>query len=137
MSTLISTPAAVQQSQTQNQSQTDLSKASLNYDSFLKLLLQQLKSQDPTSPVDQKETLAQLASFSNVEQTIKLNQKLDLLLDQQRVVEASSVVGKHVESLTNGGTGRVVSVDLIEGRMFAKLDSGVELELTKDIRISA
>lgn len=128
--------SSVQASTQQTQTQTDFSKASLNYDSFLKLLLQQLKSQDPTSPVDQKETLAQLASFSNVEQTIKLNQKLDTMLNQQRVLDASSIIGKHVESLVDNTTGKVTSVDVLQGKMFAILDSGVKLELSNDIRIS-
>ncbi len=116
--------------------QQDASKASLNYNSFLKLLLQQLKSQDPTSPVDQKETLAQLASFSNVEQTIKLNQKLDTVMDQQRIIEASSMIGKHVQSLLNSDQGVVQSVEISQGKMFAILDSGTKLELSSDIRIS-
>lgn len=118
------------------QSQTDLSKASLSYDSFLKLLLQQLKSQDPTSPIDQKETLAQLASFSNVEQTIKLNQKLESMLDQQRIVESSSMIGKHVKSLTSNEEGTVLSIEILQGKMFANLDSGAKLQLTSDLRIS-
>ena len=120
----------------QSQSQQDLSKASLNYDSFLKLLLQQLKSQDPTSPVDQKETLAQLASFSNVEQTIKLNQKLDLVLDQQRVVEAANLIGKHIKSMISNEEGKVQSVEVTQGKMFVTLDSGSQMEVSKDIRIS-
>jgi flagellar basal-body rod modification protein FlgD len=132
MTTISSVQAITQQSQTQ----TDLSKASLNYDSFLKLLLQQLKSQDPTSPVDQKETLAQLASFSNVEQTIKLNQKLDTMLNQQRVFDASSIIGKHVESLTNATAGKVSSVEVLQGKIFAVLDTGAKLELSNDLRIS-
>jgi flagellar basal-body rod modification protein FlgD len=61
---------------------SDAEKATLNYDAFLKLLLEQLKSQDPTNPVDQAESLAQLASFSGLEQAIKTNQKLDALLVQ-------------------------------------------------------
>jgi flagellar basal-body rod modification protein FlgD len=108
----------------------------LDYDSFLKLLLQQLKSQDPTAPVDQKETLAQLASFSNVEQTIKLNQKLDTMLSQQRVLDASSVIGKHVESLVNTTTGKITSVEVLQGKVFAILETGAKLELSNDIRIS-
>lgn len=126
----------VQVSAQQSQAQTDFSKASLNYDSFLKLLLQQLKSQDPTSPVDQKETLAQLASFSNVEQTIKLNQKLDNMLSQQRVLDASSVIGRRVESLTNNTQGRIASVEIVQGKILAVLDSGAKLELSNDLRIS-
>jgi flagellar basal-body rod modification protein FlgD len=133
----MTTVSNVQTANLASQSQQDLSKASLNYDSFLKLLLQQLKSQDPTSPVDQKETLAQLASFSNVEQTIKLNQKLDTMLDQQRVGQASSVIGKHVKSLTTDEEGVVQSVEILQGKMFALLESGTKLELSTDIRISA
>ncbi len=116
---------------------TDLSKAGLNYDSFLKLLLQQLKSQDPTSPVDQKETLAQLASFSNVEQSIKLNQKLDIVIEQQRIAEASAMIGKHVKSLINTDEGTIQSVEIIQGKLFAVLESGLKLDLSQDIRISA
>jgi flagellar basal-body rod modification protein FlgD len=129
--------STVQTGSPQSQSQLDISKASLNYDSFLKLLLQQLKSQDPTSPVDQKETLAQLASFSNVEQTIKLNQKLDTMLDQQRIGQASSVIGKHIKSLVADEEGIVQSVEILQGKMFALLESGAKLELSSDIRISA
>jgi flagellar basal-body rod modification protein FlgD len=120
----------------QTQSQQDFSKASLNYDSFLKLLLQQLKSQDPTSPVDQKETLAQLASFSNVEQTIKLNQKLDTVLDQQRTVEASTLIGKHIKSLITNEEGYVQSAEVSQGRMLVTLDSGTQIEISRDFRIS-
>lgn len=128
--------SSIQATTQHSQTQSDVSKASLNYDSFLKLLLQQLKSQDPTSPVDQKETLAQLASFSNVEQTIKLNQKLDTMLNQQRVLDASSIIGKNVASLINDTAGKVTSVDVVQGKLFAVLDSGAKLELSNDLRIS-
>jgi flagellar basal-body rod modification protein FlgD len=128
--------SSIQAASQQSQSERDLGKASLDYDSFLKLLLEQLKSQDPTSPVDQKETLAQLASFSNVEQTIKLNQKLDTMLNQQRMLDASSVIGRHVKSLTADKEGKVESVEILQGRMFANLDTGIKLELNNDIRIS-
>jgi flagellar basal-body rod modification protein FlgD len=114
---------------------TDAAKASLDYDSFLKLLLQQLKSQDPTSPVDQKETLAQLASFSNVEQTIKLNQKLDAILDQQRILQGSALVGKHVTHLASGVEGTVQSVSLREGKLSVTLETGQSFDLGGDVQI--
>jgi flagellar basal-body rod modification protein FlgD len=132
MTTISQIQAATQATQTQN----DSVKASLDYDSFLKLLLQQLKSQDPTAPVDQKETLAQLASFSNVEQTIKLNQKLDTMLNQQRVLDASSIIGKHVESLVSTMAGKVTSVEVLQGKVFAILETGGKLEMSNDVRIS-
>ena len=47
--------------------------ASLNYDNFLKLLVAQMKNQDPTEPMDASQQISQLATFSQVEQTIKTN----------------------------------------------------------------
>src|ERR1700754_4334196 len=41
--------------------------ASLDKDGFLKLFIAQLQHQDPTSPMDTSESIAQMASFSMVE----------------------------------------------------------------------
>nr|BCX00500.1 MAG: basal-body rod modification protein FlgD [Bacteroidota bacterium] len=46
----------------------------LNRDQFLKLLVTQLRNQDPTNPLKGQEFAAQLAQFSSVEQLIQLNQ---------------------------------------------------------------
>ncbi len=50
---------------------------SLNSDTFLKLMLAELKNQDPTSPMDTAQYMSQLASFTQVEQATKTNTKLD------------------------------------------------------------
>jgi hypothetical protein len=55
-------------------------KATLDYDTFLTLLVQQMKNQDPTEPMDSTEQIAQLATFSQVEQTIQTNKNLENLL---------------------------------------------------------
>lgn len=44
---------------------------------FLKLLVAQLRNQDPMSPMDGSEFAAQLAQFSTVEQLIEIGSKLD------------------------------------------------------------
>ena len=44
-----------------------------DYDTFLNLLVTQLKNQDPTNPSDPTQFLSQLASFSGVEQQIQAN----------------------------------------------------------------
>ena len=61
--------AAVQQeAKTGSSSTSDVTK-----DEFLKLLVAQLKNQDPMNPVDNQQFLAQLATFSSLEQLISIN----------------------------------------------------------------
>ncbi len=50
---------------------------------FLTLLTTQLQNQDPLSPMDSTEFTNQLVQFSQVEQQITSNQKLDSLLALQ------------------------------------------------------
>ena len=65
--------------------------ATVDYNSFLKLLVQEMKNQDPTSPTDPTQYLGQLASFSNVEQAIQTNSKLDTLLTTSSLTQAETV----------------------------------------------
>lgn len=116
---------------------SDSARADLNYDSFLKLMLEQLKSQDPLNPVDQTESLAQLASFSNVEQGIKLNQKLDALLRQSSVAESASLIGKTVQSLVDGSSGVVAAVEVSAGGTDLILSDGKRMSLADGLRITA
>jgi flagellar basal-body rod modification protein FlgD len=61
-------------------------------DTFMKLLVAQLKYQDPTKPADSTAFLAQTAQFTQVE---KLEAMIGML-QSQRMIGASSLVGKTV-----------------------------------------
>jgi len=65
--------------------------ATTDFNSFLNLLTAQLRFQDPLQPIDSTQFVAQLASFSTVEQLIGSNEKLDSLLAQSE----SSTVGSY------------------------------------------
>lgn len=115
----------------------DSAKAKLDYDAFLQLFVSSMKNQDPTKPNDPAQTLAQLASFSNVEQSIKLNEKLDSLLASSSATVAASLVGKTLSNLDGTISGVVKSVETGTGTLVAILSDDQRLNLTDGYRVSA
>ncbi|MFS2151379.1 flagellar hook assembly protein FlgD [Rhizobium sp. Rhizsp42] len=125
------------ESPAQTGEKTASSKATLNYDSFLQLLIAQLKNQDPTAPSDPAQQIAQLATFSQVEQTIQSNQKLDSLLTQSSLQIAQSYVGKYVETAgDNPISGTVSSVKVYSDGLIATLDNGKQVLVGPGVTIS-
>ena len=89
----------------------------LGKDDFLKLLIAQMKNQDPQSPADSSQMAAQLAQFSSVEQLANINQALTAqataqttLMNQITAGTASNNIGRTVTAtsdlleLTGSGT---------------------------------
>lgn len=80
---------ANQAAQTQQQSVT----LAEDFNQFLQLLTTQLQNQDPLSPMDSNEFTNQLVQFSQVEQAINANTKLDDLVSLQLNNAATSALG--------------------------------------------
>lgn len=78
----------------------------LGQDAFLRLMIAQLKHQDPLSPQENGEFIAQLAQFSSVEGITNLNTAVGDLASEFRssqALQASSLVGRQVEVNSNAG----------------------------------
>ncbi|NLM00536.1 MAG: flagellar hook assembly protein FlgD [Treponema sp.] len=69
----------------------------LGKDDFLKLLLAQLANQDPTSPMENTEFIAQMAQFSSLEQMTNMSTGFTKMASMLRSSEAVSAIGKNVE----------------------------------------
>jgi flagellar basal-body rod modification protein FlgD len=102
----------------------------------LTLLTAQLRYQDPTNPTDATAFVAQLASFSSVEQGIRTNTKLDSLITSLALSQADGTIGRTVTSEDGSVTGQVASVRIISGGAVAILTSGEEVNLEAGVRIS-
>lgn len=113
------------------------SRNNLDYSAFLRLFIASMKNQDPTKPNDPTQTMAQLASFSNVEQSIKLNEKLDALLSTTNAAVAATLIGKAISSLDGKTSGTVISVDSSASGLRAELQEGSFLFLSEGYRIRA
>ena len=69
---------------------------SLGKDEFLKLFTTQARMQNPMSPMESTDFLAQLAQFSSLEQMSNLNVNFGKLLAVQQGLQAGAMVGKRV-----------------------------------------
>lgn len=112
------------------------SAASTDYDAFLRLLVTQLKNQDPTKPMDSTEYMAQLATFSQVEQSIMTNSKLDALLTSSAIEQANQLIGRTVTSADGDVSGKVASVRITGDGLVAKLEDGTETMVGSGVIIS-
>ena len=72
----------------------------LDKDDFLELLLVQMQNQDPLEPMDNTESIAQMAEFSALEQMTNLNTSMDTLLtafNNTSKSNALSMIGRNAE----------------------------------------
>ncbi|MBP3365992.1 MAG: flagellar hook assembly protein FlgD [Treponema sp.] len=69
----------------------------LGKDDFLKLLITQLSNQDPTSPMENTEFIAQMAQFSSLEQMTNMNQEFAKMNSMLVSSQAVSTIGRTVD----------------------------------------
>lgn len=106
--------------------------AELGSDDFLKLLIMQLRNQDPLEPVGNEELLRQISSVRDIELSTTLADSLRVLTGQQRFASASAFIGQYVTGVADedgvAKQGVVVGVRFTEaGRPMLELANGSEL----------
>ncbi len=94
------TQSQTPQKKTEILTDKDIAKNVMGKEDFLRLLVTELKNQDPLNPLDSKETVAQLAQFSELEAIMNMSTAMDRVGDMQKSLlyaQAASLVGKKVE----------------------------------------
>src|SRR4051794_38641469 len=116
-------------------------KSALGKDDFLKLLVAQLKNQDPLKPQDNSAYVTQLAQFSSLEAAMGTNTRLDAITSQNQGLantEVVSLVGKIAtvkgSLVTAAGSGVPVPVNFTLGAQAASTNVSIQNSAGKVIR---
>jgi flagellar basal-body rod modification protein FlgD len=110
--------------------------STLGKDDFLKILMTQLQNQDPLNPMQDKDFVAQMATFSSLEQMTNLNSSMDSFIksvEQNQFMQASSMIGKTVtyaDDQNNENTAVVKSVLFKDGNTSFQLDDAQKTTIT-------
>jgi flagellar basal-body rod modification protein FlgD len=111
----------------------------VDYNTFLKLLIAEMKNQDPTNPMDTSQYMSQFAQMSSVEQAMQTNTKLDSLLSSQALSQADGLIGKTISFTDSTGatfTGKVASISINSDGSVATLQDGTKVAVGPGITIS-
>jgi len=118
-------------------SATKSASSTIDYNTFLQLMIAEMKFQDPTNPTDTSQYMSQFAQFSSVEQGIKTNTKLDSLLSSQALSQADNLIGHTATSPDGNVTGKIASITVsATGGTTATLSDGRTLSLGSGVTIS-
>jgi len=131
--TTVNTSATSNASVVANSSTTAKAKdTSLGKDDFLKMLVTQLKNQDPLKPMDDTAFVAQMAQFSSLEQMQNMN-------SATLATQANGMIGKNVTWSDTDNvvqTGKVTAVSFTTGNPPALLVGDVNVAVAKVTQVS-
>jgi flagellar basal-body rod modification protein FlgD len=111
----------------------------LDSDAFLKLLVAQMRFQNPLAPTDTSTMMQQTASFAQVESLQQIASAQQQMLSSNLAAAASNLVGRHVTAERDDGTtleGTVDSVRYTSGGPVLSIGDD-EIGLTAITRVSA
>ena len=86
------------------------SNAQLGENQFLQLLTTQLQNQDPLNPMDDTQSVAELAQFSALQATSNLATSFQSFQSNFSVMQSASLIGKTVSAQSTDASGNATTV---------------------------
>src|SRR5690625_2077249 len=120
----------------------------LGKDEFMKILMAQLQHQDPLSPMDDREFISQMATFSSLEQLMNMASSIDTLVQSQLispVIQYSHMIGQNVSyekrdeatnQLIEVVESKVISVSQKDGWAIFELENGDKIYADSIVEVS-
>ena len=108
-------------------------KGALDGDAFLRLMLAQMKNQDPMQPTDSAQMMAQLAQFTSVEQLLKLSEGMSALRIEADFSGSVSLIGHTVTYRTEDGEASGVVTSVSPDPAGSRLHIGDQSILSGDV----
>lgn len=117
---------------------SDVSRTTLSQEDFVKLFMTELTFQDPLEPINNREFLAQMAQFANLEQARVANENTGNLLVMDSASQALGLLNRQVQVTTTQGTtmnGTVSAISFSSGGPLLTVTSSSGAVVT-DVRLS-
>ncbi len=83
-------------------------------DQFMKLLVTQLKHQNPLDPMKDREFIAQMAQLTSLEKMEKVREGMDRLINSSQNGSLYNLLGKKVTFVNDGGRQEIGAVEAVE-----------------------
>lgn len=110
----------------------------MKVEDFMKIMIKELRQQDPFEPVSSKDLLQQIGQLRDMQSAMELHDTLEALSSNQKLGAASSMLGKLVVGHSEDGEiveGMVTSIKREGDKIFLELDSGQRLDLDDVIEV--
>ncbi len=119
------------------QPRTDRGLASLKSEDFFRIMISELRQQDPLKPAETSDMINQVSQIRSIELSGQLSQTLAQLAQQQRTSGLSELLGKFVTAAVRGADGsESLMSGVVTGISFTSDGAGV-LELDNGLTVPA
>ena len=114
-----------------------LSQSTVSQDDLFRILLTQLRYQDPLKPTDNATFITQLAQFTGLDQARQTNENMVSMLQMQAVDQSVGLIGRTVEIVSAGGNqvGQVTTISFDGGTPLLSIKTSAGATLA-DIALS-